>query len=99
MKSAHEGDESTELNISFTVYKFKKTSNDLSKRSLLRVFRKSGCKRVSRNCFKIAQESARHFMQRVIKKSIDISKCGNRKTISLSDVMYALKLNNFNHLI
>lgn len=100
MKSTASEDNNTiSLNLSFGNYKFKRHNNRISKQSILRLFKRAGCRRVSKACFAPISDLLHLFLRQSIGRSIEICVLNHRKTVSTMDVLYALKLTNIRFYI
>lgn len=97
MKSAIPEETLSTLNLSFDQYKYKLKKPkiaDISKPAIKRLFRRAGCKRVSYGSILEAHKIAREFLEHIIMCAINLCESNKRKTISINDVLYALKYNN-----
>ena len=87
------------LDLSFGHYKFKRPNNDVSRRGIRRLLLRAGCKRITKTALIQIPSVLRQFLKSCILKAIDICRLKKRKTVSLMDVLYALKVNNITFLI
>ena len=63
----------------------------ITKPALRRLARRGGVKRISESIYRDAREILKEFLQNVIKDAVTYSDHAKRKTVSVLDVLYALK--------
>ena len=66
-------------------------NTELSKNDIRRVARRGGVKRISHGIYGTAQSVLREYLTRVLKDAIQYTDHANRKTVTPTDVVYALK--------
>lgn len=62
--------------------------------SIKRLARRAGCKRISSNMYREVKGAIRIFMDQIIRDSVLMSGHARRKTVTVKDVVYALRKNN-----
>jgi histone H4 len=62
----------------------------ITRPAIRRLARRGGIKRISGLVYTRAREVVEKFLQKILKDTLDISEFARRKTISATDVVYAL---------
>lgn len=63
----------------------------ISNGSIMRLARRGGVKRISRTCYPATRGILYHFLDQILSDAICYTKHGRRKTVTTTDVVFALK--------